>query len=120
MPIPSKFGVFQVFEFVIRPFNRYRCIGFSNSFDEQQLQISGMACNANTIVDRSTISCALDRLSLVWAASDPEITRLFAHAELRRDFCGQRESLMYATPKRSGNSDITSAAKPKLRGHLTR
>lgn len=119
LPIPSKFGVFQVFEFAIRPFNSYRCIGFSNAFDDQQLQISGMACNLNTIVDRSTISCALDRLSLVWAASDPEITRLFAHAELRRDFCGQRESLMYATPKRS-SSDITSAAKPKLRGRFTR
>lgn len=121
LPIPSKFGVFQVFEFAIKPFNRYRCIGFSNAFDDQQLQISGMACNMNTIVDRSAISCALDRLSLIWAASDPEITRLFAHAELRRDFCGQRDSLMYATPKRSiGSSDITSAAKPKLRGGLAR
>lgn len=119
IPIPSKFGMFQVFEFAIKPFNSYRCIGFSNAFDDQRLQISGMACNLNTIVDRSAISCALDRLSLIWAASDPEITRLFAHAELRRDFCGQRDSLMYATPKR-GSSDITSAAKPKLRGRLAR
>ena len=119
MPIPSKFGVFQVFEFAIRPFSNYRCVGFSNAFDDQRLQISGITCNMNTIVDRSAISCALDRLSLVWAASDPEITRLFAHAELRRDFCGQRESLMYATPKR-GSSDLTSAAKPKLRGRLVR
>lgn len=119
LPIPSKFGEFQVFEFAIKPFNSYRCIGFAHAFDDQRVQISGMACNMNTIVDRSTISCALDRLSLVSAASDPEITRLFAHAELRRGFCGQRDSLMYAMPKR-GNSDVTSSAKPKLRGRFAR
>ncbi len=119
VPIPSKFDTFRVFEFAISPFNSYRCVGFVRTFDEQRVQISGMACNMNTIVDRSTISCALDRLSLVSAASDPEITRLFAQAELKRTFCGQRDPLMYATPRR-GNSDITSAAKPKLRGRLAR
>lgn len=119
IPIPSKFGSFQVFEFAIKPFSSYRCIGFANAFDDQRVQITGMACNMNTIVDRSTISCALDRLSLVSAASDPEITRLFAHAELRRNFCGQRDTPIYATPKR-GNSDVTASAKPKLRGRLER
>ncbi|ARP98983.1 hypothetical protein [Pseudorhodoplanes sinuspersici] len=120
MPIPSKFGSFQVFEFAIQPFNSYRCIGFANAFDDQRVQITGVACNMNTIVDRSTISCALDRLSLLSAASDPEITRLFAHAELRRDFCGQRDALAYATPKRASSDIITSSAKPKLRGRLER
>jgi len=119
MPILSKFGTFQVFEFSVHPFSGYRCIGFTRAFDEQQLQINGMACNRNTIVDRSTISCALDRLSLVSAGSDPDIARLFAQAELKRNFCGRREALMYATPRR-GNSDIASSAKPKLRGRLAR
>ena len=119
IPIPSKFGSFQVFDFAIKPFKSYRCIGFANAFDDQRVQITGVACNMNTIVDRSTLSCALDRLSLVSAASDPEITRLFAHAELRRNFCGQRDAPIYATPKR-GNSEITSSAKPKLRGRLER
>ena len=120
VPIPSKFGSFQVFEFAIQPFNSYRCIGFANAFDDQRVQITGVACNMNTIVDRATISCALDRLSLLSAASDPEITRLFAHAELRRNFCGQRDAPIYATPKRGSSDIITSSAKPKLRGRLER
>ncbi len=91
-PDPIQVRLFQVFEFAIKPFKSYRCIGFANAFDDQRVQITGVACNMNTIVDRSTLSCALDRLSLVWAASDPEITRLFAHAELRRNFCGQRDA----------------------------
>ena len=119
MPIPSKFGTFQVNDFGVRPFGAYRCIGFSRVFEEQRVKISGMACNQSTIVDRSTMSCALDRLTLVSGGSDPDIARLFAQAELKRTFCGQRDPLMYATPRRV-SSDITSSAKPKLRGRLVR
>ena len=36
--------------------------------------------------------------------SDPEIAKLFAHAEQKRNFCGQRDPLLYATPKRPADA----------------
>jgi hypothetical protein len=71
------------------------------------------------LVDRSAISCALDRMALMSAGSDPDIARLFARAELKRNFCGLRDHLLYATPKRPG--DLSSAEpRPRLRGRLAR
>jgi hypothetical protein len=75
----------------------------------------------NLVVDRSVISCALDRLTLMSAGSAPELARLFAHAELKRSFCGLRDHLLYATPKRPG-SEVTHSVtdKPRLRGRIAR
>ena len=121
MPIPSKFGKFQTFEFAIGPFSGYNCIGFIRPFHGPRVQISGLSCNMNLVVDRSVISCALDRLTLMSAGSAPELARLFAHAELNRSFCGQRDHLLYATPKRPG-SEVTHSVteKPRLRGRINR
>jgi hypothetical protein len=121
MPIPSKFGSFDTFEFSISPFSNYNCIGFVRNIDTPRVQIGGLSCNMNLLVDRSAVSCALDRLTLVSAGSAPEIARLFAQAELNRSFCGQRDHLLYATPKRPGSEAIRAAeAKPRLRGRITR
>ncbi|MGV3633084.1 MAG: hypothetical protein ACO1NY_01950 [Pseudorhodoplanes sp.] len=121
MPIPSKFGKFQAFEFAIGPFSGYNCIGFVRHFNAPRVQIGGLSCNMNLLVDRSVISCALDRLTLMSAGSAPEMARLFAQAELKRSFCGQRDHLLYATPKRPG-SEVTNSveAKPRLRGRIAR
>jgi hypothetical protein len=119
LPIESKFGELQTFEFAIGPFSAYNCIGFLRNFNGPRVQIGGLSCNMNLLVDRSAISCALDRLVLMSAGSDPDIARLFARAELKRNFCGLRDHLLYATPKRSG--DLSSAEpKPALRGRLAR
>jgi len=121
MPIPSKFGPFQTYEFAIGPFNGYNCIGFVRSFETPRVQISGLSCNMNLLVDRSVISCALDRLTLMSAGSDPDIARLFAQAELKRSFCGMRDHLLYATPKRPGSETALSVEpKPRLRGRIAR
>jgi hypothetical protein len=121
MPIPSKFGKFQTFEFAIGPFSGYNCIGFVRSFNAPRVQIGGLSCNMNLLVDRSVISCALDRLTLMSAGSDPDIARLFAQAELKRSFCGLRDHLLYATPKRPG-AEVTHSVseKPRLRGRIAR
>jgi hypothetical protein len=121
MPIPTKFGRLQTFEFGIDPFSSYNCIGFTRSFDAPRVQIGGLSCNMNLLVDRSAMSCALDRLTLMSAGSAPELARLFARAELKRSFCGQRDHLLYATPNRPG-SDVTRSAdlKPRLRGRIVR
>jgi hypothetical protein len=116
MPIASKFGPFGAYEFAIGPFGGYHCIGFLRSFDNPRVQIGGMSCSMNLVLDRKAISCALDRLTLLSAGSDPDIARLFAQAELKRTFCGQRDPLMYATPKRAGGGDVTHSVR--LRGRL--
>ncbi len=120
LPIRSKFGPFQTFEFGIGPFGGYNCIGFVRAFDSPRVQISGLSCGMNLLVDRSAISCALDRLTLLSAGSDPDIAKLFAHAEQKRHFCGQRDPLLYATPRRP--TDVTSAAvgRTRLRGRIAR
>lgn len=113
MPIGSKFGPFQTFEFGIGPFGGYNCIGFLRAFEHPRVQISGLSCSMHLLVDRSAIACALDRLTLISAGSDPEIARLFAHAEQKRHFCGQRDPLLYATPRRA--VDVTSSVSSRLR-----
>jgi hypothetical protein len=74
----------------------------------------------NLLVDRSSIACALDHLTLLSAGSDPDIAKLFAHAEQKRHFCGQRDPLLYATPKRldltpKRAADVTSSVSSRLR-----
>ena len=70
----------------------------------------------DTIVDRSAVSCMLDRLTLLSSGSDQKVAEIFARAEVKRKFCGQRDPLMYATPKRPGSAE--TAASLKLRGTL--
>ncbi len=120
MPIESKFGKLQTFEFAIGPFSGYNCIGFVRTFNGPGVQIGGLSCNMNLLVDRSAVTCALDRLTLMSAGSDPDIARLFAQAELKRNFCGMRDHLLYATPKRPGDVAQLTEPKPRLRGRFAR
>jgi hypothetical protein len=60
------------------------------------------------------VACALDRLTLISAASDPKLTALFARAELKRNFCGQTSVFLAATPRRT--DWIEAPRDPKLRG----
>ena len=45
------------------------------------------------------IACALDRLTLIAAGSEPKLGALFARAELKRTFCGQNSVFLAATPE---------------------
>ena len=91
------------------------CLRFSRKFEELRFQISGAFCNAGLeMVDRGMIACALDRLSLLAAGSEPKLATLFARAELKRSFCGQRSVFLAATPKRP--DWIEASRDPKLRG----
>ena len=114
--IDTKFGEVAVEPFADRaPAGARQCLRFSRSFEEPRFELSGWFCNAGEeLVDRRLIACALDRLSLVSAASDPRLGTLFARAELKRSFCGQQGVLFAATPKR--NDWIEAARDPRLRG----
>ena len=86
-----------------RPRVARSCLRFSRKYEELRFEISGTFCNAGMeLVDRGMVACALDRLSLVSAGSEPRLATLFARAELRRTFCGQRSVFFAATPKLTG------------------
>jgi len=61
--------------------------------------LSGWFCRGGEFIDRATLACALDRLTLISAGSEPKVGALFADAELRRSFCGQHDPILAATPK---------------------
>ncbi|MPZ40182.1 MAG: hypothetical protein GEU95_19420 [Rhizobiales bacterium] len=90
--LDSKFGPVVVFEFTAQFKGRARnCLGFARAFNHPLLQIAGWYCKADAeVVDRRTLSCALEGLSLLAAASDPEVQQLFADAEQKRKFCESR------------------------------
>lgn len=98
-PLPSKFGPLSVVNFESSIGVHRYCLGFARAYDDPPLQISGRFCQGESFVRDSTLSCALDRLTLLSAGSEPKIGALFAQAELNRSFCGQHDPLLAATPK---------------------
>ncbi len=99
--LDTKFGSVPLVDFAIAPDGRERrCLGFARAFDSPAMQIAGWYCSSGQeVVDRATIGCALDRLTILSAGGDPKLDALFAHAELRRTFCGQRSPILAATPE---------------------
>jgi len=109
--IDTKFGAVRVENAIERGRN---CLRVSRKFEELRFEISGTFCNAGLeLVDHGMVACAIDRLSLVSAGSEPRLATLFARAELRRTFCGQRSVFLAATPKRT--DWIDAQRDPKLR-----
>jgi hypothetical protein len=105
-----------------------RCLGFVRSFDAPFMQLSGWYCSpGEEVVDRSMVACALDRLTLLSAGGDPALAVLFANAEVRRTFCGQRSPILAATPEHDPTAPppprsaraVVDARFLKLRGRLS-
>jgi hypothetical protein len=114
LPLDTKFGQAATVDFGIGRFGGGHCVGFVRNFNMPRLQIAGLSCNMDAIVDRNGVRCMLDRLTLLSSGSDQKVAEVFARAEVNRKFCGQRDPLMYATPKRPGSPDNTASLK--LRG----
>lgn len=98
-PLPSKFGPLSIVSFAIASGTPRQCLGFVRAYDDPRLQMSGWFCQGGTAVERSTLACALDRLTLLSAGSEPKVGALFAQAELNRSYCGQRDTILAPTPK---------------------
>jgi hypothetical protein len=96
-PLKSKFGPLSILTFDTS--HDTHCLAFVRSFDDPRLQLSGWFCRGGALVQRSTLACALDRLTLLSAGSEPKVGALFARAQLRRGFCGEHDPLIAATPK---------------------
>ena len=68
------------------------------------------------------LSCTIDRLTLNSAGGSLALDELFAHAEVKRTFCGQRSPILAATPEREAPAPPPREARhsAKLRGHIQR
>ena len=99
-PLASKFGPLTIVSFVTSKGTPRRCLGFVRTYSDPRLQLSGWFCQGGTeFIEQSTLACALDRLTLLAAGSEPKVGALFAQAELNRSYCGQRDTILAATPK---------------------
>ena len=103
--IDSKFGAVPLVDFAISADGRQRrCLGFARAFVQPSMQIAGWYCSpGEEIVDRAALACMLDRLTILSAGGDPRLDVLFAHAEVKRTFCGRRNPIFAATTERSGS-----------------
>ena len=98
--LATKFGPLSIVPFVTSIGPSRHCLGFVRAYDEPRLQLSGWFCQGGgEFIERSTLACALERLTLLSAGSEPKIGALFAQAELNRRFCGQRDPVLAPTPK---------------------
>lgn len=97
--LESKFGPLTIVTYVVSQGTPRLCLGFVRTFNDPLLQISGRFCRGSEFVTRPTLACALDRLTLLSAGSEPRVGALFADAELRRSYCGQRDPILAPTPK---------------------
>ena len=113
-PLASKFGPLAIVAFATSKGAARHCLGFVRAYDDPRLQLSGWFCQGGAdFIERSTLACALDRLTLLSAGSEPKVGALFAQAELNRSFCGQRDTMLAPTPKhRALMASWRHAARP--------
>src|SRR5262249_31756623 len=98
--LASKFGPLTIFFFSAKKSAPRQCLAYVRAFDDPCLQLSGWFCQGGSeFIQQSTLACALDRLTLLAAGSEPKVGVLFAQAERNRSFCGQRDPILAATPK---------------------
>jgi hypothetical protein len=100
VPLASKFGPLTIVAFETSKGTPRHCLAFVRDYDDPRLQLSGWFCQGGAdFIERSTLACALDRLTLLSAGSEPKVGALFAQAELNRSFCGQHDPILASTPK---------------------
>lgn len=122
--IDSKFGSVPLVDFAVvtqgpTPDHERRCLGFARPFNQPTMQIAGWYCSAGReVVDRTIVACLLDRLTLV--NGDAKLAEMFAHAEVKRIFCGQRNPILAATPQREERiaPEQPSKLRSALRGRM--
>ena len=98
-PLTTKFGPLTIVTFDAAKGVPRHCLGFVRAYDDPMLQLSGWFCRGGEPIERAMLSCALDRLTLLAAGSEPKVGVLFAQAEMHRSFCGQRDPIVASTPK---------------------
>ena len=111
----TKFGAVSLVEFSAGP--ERQCLGFVRAYEDPPVQILGWHCvSGSAPVESDLTACALDRLVLLSARSELKLRELFARAELKRHFCGQRDLGAAADRGR----DDRRAHGERLQDHLGR
>jgi len=109
--IDSKFGTVTLLRLTGGADTARACLGFVKRVNEPSVRISGWSCQGDNLpARRATISCMLNRLTLLGAGNDPKLAELFARAELRRSDCTAS-----AMPAPSADW-LTGTDNPQLRG----
>ena len=120
--IDSKFGTVPLVDFTISSQGKARrCLGFARPFDKPAMQIAGWYCSpGEEVVSRPMLGCTIDRLTINSAGGNSALDELFAQAEVKRTFCGQRSPILAATPGREAPAPAPREIKhsAKLRGHI--
>ena len=81
------------------------------------MRIAGRYCKGtDEIIQSSFVVCALDRLTLIAAGSDPRVAELFANGELARQFCHSKGNSRGAALRR--HDWLSASRDPKLRGRF--
>jgi hypothetical protein len=115
--LPTKLGAFSAVELGGDAQTARRCLGFVRAFSEPALQIAGWHCDvAPTAAIRTTIACALDQLTLLSAGGDARLAGLFARADQKRTFCGDKRPSLSVAPKPADWLDLP--VEPRLRGRI--
>ena len=71
-PLPSKFGPLTLASFIASKGTQRNCLAFVRAYSDPRLQLSGWFCQGcPEFIEQSTLSCALDRLTLLAAGSEP-------------------------------------------------
>ena len=106
----TKFGPVSLLRFHNAGPSLRGCVGFTKTFDDVHLRLSGWSCEGSTAdAQRSLIGCALNGLTLLSAGNDPKVAEVFARAELRRTNCSAELA----------RADwLNGAQEPSLRGPL--
>jgi hypothetical protein len=89
------------------------CLGFLKRVRSPGLRISGWSCQGvSGAVRRAAVGCMLNRLTLLSADHESDLTQLFGGAEQRRSACDP------ASPATTAADWVTSTDDPRLRGTL--
>jgi hypothetical protein len=110
--IDTKFGPVPLLRFGGGEGSKGRaCMAFAKAFEVPKLRISGWTCQGESAAaQRASLSCTLNRLTLLSAGNDPKVAELFARAELKRAGC-----LAASAPAADW---VAGPQEPHLRGRI--
>jgi hypothetical protein len=110
--VPTRFGKFAVADLEVRGQGSSAvCLGYRMEVTRPAFRISGISCGTATRpVDRRMLACTLNRLDVLSAKNDRELSLFFARSELQRNGdCEQGTPL--ATGSRTAWLDHASPQK---------
>lgn len=122
-PMQTRFGLFEAGDVTLESTGASaQCLGFRFSSPERLIRMTGFACGtADDPIDRPTLACTIDRISLISAGEDHDLKKFFATAEAGRDpRCAPRTAQPQAAEKNVQASWIDQAGTAPLRGVATK